>query len=101
MAKASDLPATGQVALPAFVIRYRGAIHSYLNVCAHQELELDWKPGTFFDADATRLICSAHGALYEPDTGRCVAGPCAGASLVRLPVRELEDGAIVMECDKD
>ena len=88
-------------ALPAFVIRYRGAIYGYLNVCADQELELDWIPGTFFDADTTRLVCSAHGALYEPDSGRCMAGSCAGASPVRLPVRELEDGAIVMEGDED
>ena len=42
------------------------------------------------------LVCAAHGALYEPDTGRCVAGPCLGARLVGLRVREREDGAIAV-----
>ena len=80
--------------LPAFAIRYRGIVHAYLNVCAHQELELDWIPGAFFDAAETMLVCAAHGAHYEPDTGRCVAGPCIGAGLVNLPVRERADGTI-------
>lgn len=83
--------------LPAFAIRHRGVVHAYLNVCAHQELELDWMPGAFFDAGGTLLICAAHGALYEPDTGRCIGGPCVGASLIRLPVRERADGTIVIE----
>jgi nitrite reductase/ring-hydroxylating ferredoxin subunit len=32
-----------------------------------------------------------HGALFDPDSGRCVAGPCKGARLVRLVTR-LEAG---------
>ncbi len=88
----------GGRALPAFAIRYRGRVHGYLNVCAHQELELDWLPGVFFAADGARLICAAHGALYAPDTGRCVGGPCGGgASLVKLPIRERDDGAVVID----
>jgi nitrite reductase/ring-hydroxylating ferredoxin subunit len=82
--------------LPAFAIRHRGAVHAYLNVCAHQELELDWVPGAFFDAAGTMLVCAAHGAVYEPDTGRCVAGPCTGEFLVKLPVHERIDGTIVI-----
>lgn len=83
--------------MPAFVIRYEGRVHAYLNVCAHQELELDWLAGEFFDAEGKLLVCAAHGAVYEPDTGRCVGGPCAGRGLVRLPVREREDGTVVIE----
>lgn len=68
---------------PAFVVRFRGEVHAYLNRCAHQPAELDWLPGRFFDHEGWHLICALHGALYAPDTGVCVAGPCAGA---RLPV---------------
>lgn len=82
--------------LPGFVIRHRGRLHAYLNVCAHQELQLDWLPGQFFDAEGELLVCAAHGALYEPDTGRCVGGPCGGSGLVKLGVREREDGAVVL-----
>jgi nitrite reductase/ring-hydroxylating ferredoxin subunit len=86
----------GAVEVPAFAIRHRGVVHAYLNVCAHRELELDWVPGAFFDASRTMLICAAHGAIYEPDTGRCVEGPCIGACLVKLQVRERGDGAIAI-----
>jgi nitrite reductase/ring-hydroxylating ferredoxin subunit len=82
--------------VPAFAIRHRGVVHAYLNVCAHQQVELDWLPGAFFDAGGERLVCSLHGAHYEPDSGRCVLGPCAGGALVRVPVRVRDDGAIVV-----
>jgi len=89
--------ATGE--LPAFVVRHRGAVHAYLNVCAHQHVELDWLPGAFFDAGGQTLVCSLHGAHYEPDSGRCVAGPCVGAALTRVPIRVRADGAIVVAVD--
>jgi nitrite reductase/ring-hydroxylating ferredoxin subunit len=78
--------------LPAFAIRYRGRVHAYLNRCAHKLTELDWEPGEFFDAERRYLVCATHGALYEPDSGRCVAGPCRGATLVRLQVQETTAG---------
>ena len=92
---------------PAFAIRHGGIVHAYLNVCAHQQIELDWLPGVFFDADGRTLVCSLHGAQYEPDTGRCVAGPCVGRALVRVAIRVASGGAIVVveqdqslrECD--
>ncbi|MGH8751965.1 MAG: Rieske (2Fe-2S) protein [Burkholderiales bacterium] len=73
---------------PAFVIRYQGKIHAYLNRCAHMGLELDWMEGEFFDDSGVYLICASHGATYQPATGFCVAGPCRGASLERLAVEE-------------
>jgi nitrite reductase/ring-hydroxylating ferredoxin subunit len=78
--------------LPAFAIRYQGRVHAYLNRCAHKLTELDWEPGQFFDAERRYLVCATHGALYEPDSGLCVAGPCRGAALVRLPVGETTAG---------
>jgi nitrite reductase/ring-hydroxylating ferredoxin subunit len=72
----------------AFVVRHQGVARAYLNVCAHRGVELDWEQGQFFDVQHRWLICSTHGALYEPATGHCVSGPCQGASLTSLPVDE-------------
>lgn len=72
----------------AFAIRHGGKVHAYVNACAHRLVELDWMPGSFFDAEGTHLVCALHGALYEPDTGRCIAGPCVGAALNRVRVEE-------------
>lgn len=78
---------------PAFAIRFRGRVHAYVNECRHQRSELDWRPGEFFDEAKLYLICATHGALYAPDTGTCVAGPCRGARLLALTVQE-RDGQI-------
>ncbi len=75
----------------AFVIRHGGQVHGYLNRCAHVPAEMDWVRGQFFDAEGRWLVCSIHGALYAPDSGRCVAGPCPGRSLRRLKVAQDND----------
>jgi nitrite reductase/ring-hydroxylating ferredoxin subunit len=84
---------------PAFAIRFAGKVHAYRNRCAHVGVELDWQPGRFFDADGMVLICSTHGALYDPATGGCRGGPCRGAGLERIAVEEI-DGRVVF-CTKD
>lgn len=80
----------GDRELPAFVIRYKGAAHAYLNECGHVPAELDWLPGEFFDSSKLYLICSIHGALYAPESGRCLGGRCQGKGLKPLVVREIE-----------
>ena len=77
----------GDVA-PAFVVRYAGRVHGYLNRCAHVATELDWREAEFFDSERRNLICSTHGAVYAADTGQCLGGPCGGAPLVRLQIEE-------------
>ena len=74
--------------VPAFAVRYGGTVHAYINRCAHRGVELDWEPGRFFDSTGCLLICATHGAVYDPITGVCVAGPCTGAALCAVPVRE-------------
>jgi len=80
---------------PAFAIRFGGRVHAYRNRCAHVGVELDWQPGRFFDSDGVVLICSTHGALYDPATGECRGGPCRGAGLEPVPVEEI-DGLVVL-----
>ena len=80
----------------AFVVRHEGVAHAYLNRCAHIAMELDWKPGKFFDADGEYLICSTHGALYAPESGACRGGPCRGEGLVVLNVFEA-DGKVYLK----
>ncbi len=89
----------GQGPLPAFVFRWRGQLHAYVNRCAHVAIELDWNPGKFLDDSGEFLMCATHGALYAPDSGLCVAGPCVGKRLQPLKVFEenrqvfFEDGS--------
>jgi nitrite reductase/ring-hydroxylating ferredoxin subunit len=82
----------GEIA-PAFVVRYAGRVHAYLNRCAHVAMELDWQEGVFFDLAGRDLLCSTHGATYDTRSGRCVGGPCNGSALVKLSVEE-RDGMV-------
>lgn len=76
--------------VPAFVIRFKGEVFGYLNECGHVPAQLDWLPGQFFDDSKLYLICSIHGALYAPESGRCLGGRCQGKGLKPLKVREIE-----------
>ncbi|MBP6203740.1 MAG: Rieske 2Fe-2S domain-containing protein [Azonexus sp.] len=82
--------------IPSFVIRYNGQVYAYLNECGHVPAELDWLPGQFFDDSKLYLICSIHGALYAPESGRCLGGRCQGKGLKPLKVQEI-DGQIFLE----
>ncbi|MCC6208778.1 MAG: Rieske 2Fe-2S domain-containing protein [Gammaproteobacteria bacterium] len=81
---------------PAFVVRFGGRVHGYLNRCGHLPMELDWREGEVFDADGRHLICSTHGATYAADTGKCVGGPCGSSPLVSLRMEERE-GRVVFK----
>ena len=63
----------------------------FLNSCPHRGVRLDWTPGIFFELDGPRLQCATHGALFEPTSGDCVAGPCVGKRLVPVAVYERSD----------
>ena len=82
---------------PAFAVRHEGRVYAYVNRCAHVGVELDWQPGRFFDADGLVLICSTHGALYDPRTGNCLGGPCRGGRLVPIAVAEVCGEVVLTE----
>ena len=72
----------------AFALRFEGRVVAYMNRCAHVPTEMDWQPGEFLDTERRFIVCTMHGAVYEPTTGHCIAGPCAGARLMALDVVE-------------
>jgi nitrite reductase/ring-hydroxylating ferredoxin subunit len=82
----------------AFVVRYGQQPRGYLNRCAHLPMELDWTQGEFFESSGLYLMCATHGALYEPDTGKCAGGPCRGGRLHTIQVVE-RDNQIFWEPD--
>ena len=85
----------GEEIVPAFVVRYNRCARAFINRCAHLSIELDWMPGQVFDPDRRHLICATHGALYDPDSGACVEGPCRGNGLIPVEVEET-DGLVIL-----
>jgi nitrite reductase/ring-hydroxylating ferredoxin subunit len=84
-----DVLLRGQAAR-AFVLRHRGQAVAYINRCAHVPAELDWLPGEFLDHERRVIVCSIHGAEYDPASGHCLGGPCGRGSLLAVSVDETD-----------
>ena len=76
--------------LRAFALRFDGRVVAYLNRWVHVPTEMDWQHGVFLDGDQRFILCSTHGAAYEPLDGRCVGGPCGRGRLTAVEVREID-----------
>jgi nitrite reductase/ring-hydroxylating ferredoxin subunit len=105
----SDLPAdgcrefrlgSGDWPLRGFVVRVADGVRAYVNRCAHQQFALNYAPHDFLTPDGSMILCRVHGALFEKQTGYCVAGPCYGRALIGLPVR-VQQGHVLLADDAD
>ena len=77
----------------AFVLNHGGRLVAYVNRCCHIPMTMDWVENQFLSDDGAHILCATHGALYEPDSGECVAGPPLGKCLTAVPI-EVRDGTI-------
>lgn len=75
------------------LVNQGGTIRAWRNRCPHVGVGLDWGDGRCKTGD-NELTCMMHGAVFQADTGLCIAGPCAGDVLTPVPV-QLVDGKIV------
>ncbi len=87
----------GALATSVLVGRCDGEVRAYANVCRHRPFPLDQGGSGVMALDERHLVCHTHGALYRPDDGVCVEGPCEGAALYPAKVeREGDDLVIVV-----
>jgi nitrite reductase/ring-hydroxylating ferredoxin subunit len=77
-----------------FVVRRGGAVFGYVDRCPHAGLPLAQELDAYLTDDGALIQCSWHGALFRPESGACVGGPCVGARLTPWPVA-VRDGLIV------
>lgn len=72
--------------LTCLLVREGDTVHGFLNRCPHAGRALGLGGSRLLTPDGELLQCFAHGALFEKNSGLCVAGPCIDDSLRRLPV---------------
>ena len=73
-----------------FVVKKDGVIFVYKNECPHLGVNLEFQEDEFLDQDGALIECSTHGALFEIESGHCLAGPCQGENLIAIPFK-IED----------
>jgi nitrite reductase/ring-hydroxylating ferredoxin subunit len=69
-----------------FVVRHGERVVGYVDRCPHMGLPLAQQLDRYLTVDGSLILCSWHGALFDWRDGRCVGGPCRGASLSAWPV---------------
>ena len=79
-----------------FVVRQGDKVYAYQNFCMHAGHPLNWKPDGFLTGDGSQIICASHGAIYEIESGECVAGPCPGKKLRPVDI-QVRDGEVVVK----
>ncbi len=87
----------GQGRDAVFIIRRGETLRAYKNVCPHQGASLPWRKDAYLNADRTRIVCSAHGAQFDIDSGRCLLGPALGQSLQPAAVAVDQGGKVLLE----
>jgi nitrite reductase/ring-hydroxylating ferredoxin subunit len=85
----------GDWPLRGLVVRRGTEVHAYVNRCPHAGHPLNLQPHEFLTMDRSLVLCRSHGALFELSTGLCVAGPCAGRALRRVPI-EIVGGYVLL-----
>ncbi|MDD2610229.1 MAG: Rieske 2Fe-2S domain-containing protein [Giesbergeria sp.] len=79
-----------------FVVRRGDCVHGWYDQCPHEGLTpLPYRRHHYLNKAGNRIVCFAHGALFEIDSGQCVRGPCLGQALRSLPLTLLKDGRIM------
>ena len=73
-----------------------GTVRAYLNVCPHRAQPVDVGDGRLW-LPTGEIECQAHGARFDPSTGACRGGPCAGRPLTPLPIEEREGAIWLLE----
>jgi len=96
-----DLPCPdGDEPVAVMALRRGERVFAYVNWCPHWGSPLDLVPGRFLTRDGQHVLCTTHGALFRIEDGRCVKGPCLGASLRPVPCR-VEDETVIADTPPD
>jgi nitrite reductase/ring-hydroxylating ferredoxin subunit len=90
-----QLPVGDRPSVDGFVVNHAGEHRAYVNRCPHAGTTLDRLPHRFLTEDGRYLVCSTHGAVFAPETGVCVEGPCPGARLLPLRVERVGEDLVI------
>lgn len=100
LAHLSQLDATGALGLTlpdgraAFLVRVHDRVSAFENRCPHQNVGLDYNPDVFLEPSGELIQCSMHGALFLPEGGECLYGPCLGQALTPVAISVDDTGNI-------
>ena len=64
------------------LVRQGECVHGWRDACPHHGgTPMAWRKDAYLNAAGDRIVCAAHGAQFDIETGACTLGPCLGQSL--------------------
>ena len=96
-ARGFDPQHSGQDSL--LVVRRGPLLFAYADACPHHGTPMAWRKDAYLNAAGDRIVCAAHGAQFEIDTGRCTLGPCLGEALTPVSIAVHENGEVHIAVD--
>ena len=92
-ARGFDPEQSGQDRL--FIVRRGPRLHAYLDACPHQGgTPMAWRRHAYLNAARDRIVCHAHGAQFDIESGHGTLGPCLGQALTRVALTIAHDGGV-------
>ena len=85
----------GEALFLCFLVRRGDKVRGYVDRCPHAGLPLALAPSRYLTREGDYILCASHGALFRPDDGLCVGGPCGGRSLTPWAVEIVGEQVIV------
>ena len=80
-----------------FIVRRGAQLHAWRDACPHLHgVGMAWRKDAYLNASGDRIVCSAHGAMFDVVTGRCLLGPCEGQFLQPVAVSVSEAGEVMI-----
>jgi nitrite reductase/ring-hydroxylating ferredoxin subunit len=87
---------TGRATL--FVVRHASGVRAWLDACPHYgDTPMAWRKDAWLDAGGTRIVCHAHGAQFDIETGVCTKGPCLGQALTPVALHIDAKGRVFLD----
>lgn len=78
-----------------FIVRKNGRLYGWRDACPHYgDTPMAWRKNAYLDAASTRIICAAHGAQFDIETGICMLGPCLGKALQQVELSLTQENDI-------
>ncbi|PQP00289.1 (2Fe-2S)-binding protein [Massilia phosphatilytica] len=77
------------------LVRRGATIHGWRDACPHHGgTPMAWRKDEYLNAARDRIVCAAHGAQFDIETGVCTLGPCLGQRLEPVELTVTAVGSI-------
>lgn len=69
------------------LVRRHGRLHAWRDDCPHHGgTPMAWRKNAYLNGDGSSIVCAAHGAQFDIESGVCTLGPCLGQGLQAVAI---------------